>query len=190
MKDLASVWLQEKVKAELAIALKQPPPNAFTPSPYILQKRAEQAELEKQAYEQWEAMFPMARPDEFKRRWTAFVQAGHLRTKPVHTVTVHTAHAEKDKTVEEIAARDKENNAPDAVATQQAKTSAYQQVLAAQRGAYWNAKREGKSNEEAIELAKAVACKLRDTQEPAHRPEEAAIDAEFAEEVDDTIPTY
>ena len=73
--DLASAWLQEKVEAELAIRVKEPVPD-FTnpkPSPWILNKRAEQAEQEKEALELYKAKFPNVPMEEFRRLWNKFL---------------------------------------------------------------------------------------------------------------------
>ncbi|SRR6266404_245336 len=96
VQELAGAWLQEKVKAELAIALKDtsyPADIGGKPSPWILQKRAEEAERVKQAQELHAAQFPAVPTAEFKQRWAAFLNADYLH-KPLPTV--HTV-AERER---------------------------------------------------------------------------------------------
>jgi hypothetical protein len=73
VQELAGVWLQEKVKTELEIRSTERLPCITTLSPWILNKRAEAAEREREAQELYDAKFPTIPREEFKRHWTAFL---------------------------------------------------------------------------------------------------------------------
>jgi hypothetical protein len=153
VQELAGAWLQEKVSAEQAIALKQPASDSFKPSPWILNKRAEQAEREKQAQELHEAKFPKVPVAEFKRLWTAFLDADYLH-KPL-PATVHTVRqAEKRKQADvfeesgllmcrELGLMTREETA-------NAEKAAREEEMVKEAPlweAYWKARQEGKSLE-------------------------------------------
>jgi hypothetical protein len=99
VQDLASAWLQEKVKAELDIALKEKRPSDMDPSPWILNKRAEQAENEKQAQELHDAKFPKLPREELQRHWIAFMSTVHT----VREAELRKQEAEKRKQADALA---------------------------------------------------------------------------------------
>src|SRR6266481_133690 len=96
VQDLASAWLKEKVEAEIAIKLKQPPKSdVYTPSPWLLQKEAERAEQRKEAQELYQRRFPLVSIEEFKRRWTAFLDADYMYKPVAEIVHIVTQEAER-----------------------------------------------------------------------------------------------